>query len=286
MEWNFFHPIRREQKNHHVMNDISYYMANFLDGSGVQSALTEIIKNSEQELCIISPYLKIPIQTKNYLRSIDNKNLPVTIVYRSDFKLSDEDLTFFNDLKNLELLHCENLHSKCYINEKEGLITSMNLHEHSQTHNWEMGIRFSKQIDPKIYDDVLKELGHLLSQTKPFVPAKSVAESKQHYKAEPTRKKIKRTVFKPTEAPNKGLITKILDTVSGEAAYCIRCGKGMPKFDLQKPYCDKCYASWSRYKNVKYKEKYCHGCGMDDTKSVISFEKPTCKACFNEYYRK
>ena len=79
----------------------------------------------------------------------------------------------------------------------------MNLHEHSQTHNWEMGIRFSKQGDPKIYDDVLKELGHLLSQTKPYVPTKSVAEPKQQYKVEPKRKPVKRTVFKPTELPIK-----------------------------------------------------------------------------------
>ena len=261
-------------------------MAKFLDGSGVQSALTDIIKNADQELCIISPYLKIPIQTKNYLRSIDNKNLPVTIIYRSDFKLSDEDLAFFNELKHLELFHCENLHSKCYINEKEGLITSMNLHEHSQTHNWEMGIRFSKQDDMGIYNDVIKELGHLETQTKPYVQHKTVAESKQQYKAEPPRKPVKRTVFKPTEAPHKGLFTKILDTVTGEAAWCIRCGKGMPKFDLQKPYCDKCYASWARYKNVKYKERYCHACGDDNTKSVISYEKPTCKSCFTEYFKK
>jgi len=261
-------------------------MAKFLDGSGVQSALTDIIKNTEQELCIISPYLKIPTQTKNYLKSIDNRNLPVMIIYRSDTKLSDDDLTFFNDLKNLELLHCENLHTKCYMNEKDGLITSMNLHEHSQTHNWEMGIRFSKLADPEIYNDAIKEIGHLESQTKPYVPLKTVAETRHQYKTEPSRKPVKRTVFKPTVAPNKGLITKILDKVTGEAAYCIRCGKAMPEFDLQKPYCDKCYASWARYKNPTYKEKYCHGCGNDNTHSVISYEKPTCKGCYTEYYKR
>jgi hypothetical protein len=64
-------------------------MAKFLDGPGVQSALTGIIKNAEQELCIISPYLKIPIQTKNYLKSVEDKNLPVTLIYRSDYQLRD-----------------------------------------------------------------------------------------------------------------------------------------------------------------------------------------------------
>jgi hypothetical protein len=262
-------------------------MAKFLDGAGVQSALTDIIKKTDQELCILSPYLKIPIQTKNYLKSIDDHHRPMTIIYRSDFKLNEDDITFFNGLNNLELLHCENLHSKCYINEKEGLITSMNLHEHSQTHNWEMGIRFSKQDDQEIYDDVIAEIGHLGTQAKPYVPANTmVAEQRQKYKTEHPRKPVTRTVFKPTVPPNKGLITKILDTVAGEAAYCIRCGKGMPRFDLQKPYCDKCFTSWARYKNPKYKEKYCHACGDDKTKSVISFEKPTCKSCYTEYYKK
>jgi hypothetical protein len=262
-------------------------MAKFLDGAGVQSALTEIIKKTDQELCIVSPYLKIPMQTKNYLKSIDDHNRPITIIYRSDFSLIDADIDFFNGLKNLELLHCDNLHAKCYINEKEGLITSMNLHEHSQTHNWEMGVRFSKQHDQEIYDDVVQELGLLGSQTKPYIPAnKAVAEQKQQYNIPHPKKPVTKTVFKPTEPPNKGLITKILDKVTGEAAYCIRCGKGMPRFDLQKPYCDKCFASWSRYRNPKYKEKYCHGCGGMTTTKPATFEKPLCKDCYTEYYKK
>jgi hypothetical protein len=261
-------------------------MAKFLDGAGVQSALTDIIKKTDEELCILSPYLKIPIQTKNYLKSIDEHHRPITIIYRSDFKLNDDDIAFFNSLNNLELLHCENLHAKCYINEKEGLITSMNLHEHSQTHNWEMGIGFSKHDDIEIYDEVIKEIGHIGSQTKPFMPVQNaVAESKTQYKTTPSAKHV-RTVFKPTEAPNKGLITKILDKVTGEAAYCIRCGKGLPKFDLQKPYCDKCFASWSRYRNPKYKEKYCYGCGGMTTTKPATFEKPLCKNCYAEYFKK
>jgi len=262
-------------------------MAKFLDGAGVQSALTDIIKKTDQELCILSPYLKIPIQTKNYLKSIDDHHRPITIIYRSDFKLNDDDVAFFNGLNNLELLHCENLHAKCYINEKEGLITSMNLHEHSQTHNWEMGIRFTKQDDPEIYEDTIKEIGLLGSQTKPWVPAHTaVAESKPQYQAKPSRKPVTKTVFKPTEPPHKSTLLKILDIVTGEAGYCIRCGKGLKTFDLQKPYCDKCFARWSRYKNPKYKEKYCHQCGQADAKSPTSFEKPCCKSCFVKLYGK
>ena len=37
----------------------------------------------------------------------------------------------------------KNLHAKCYLNEKEALLTSMNLYEYSQEHNDEMGILVS-----------------------------------------------------------------------------------------------------------------------------------------------
>jgi phosphatidylserine/phosphatidylglycerophosphate/cardiolipin synthase-like enzyme len=115
-------------------------MAKFLDGPSVQASLTDLIKNTEKELFIISPYLKISTMMKNYLTSIDSKKIPVSIIYRSETKINEDDIAFFNTLNYLKLYQCENLHSKCYINEKDGLITSMNLHEHSQTHNWEMGI--------------------------------------------------------------------------------------------------------------------------------------------------
>jgi len=265
-------------------------MAKFLDAPGVQASLTELIKNTDRELFIISPYLKISTQMKNYLKSIDQKNIPISITYRPpDSNINDGDLTFFHELNHLKLYQCENLHSKCFINENEGIITTMNLHEHSQTHNWEMGIKFTRQEDPEIFSDVTKELRLMGTQMKLCTLLEKVAEPRQSYHAEPShktpQKPPQKTVYKPTEAPNKGLITKILDTVTGEAAYCIRCGKPMEKFDLQKPYCDKCYASWARYKNVKYKEKFCHACGSDTTKSPISFEKPTCKDCYKAYYK-
>jgi len=148
-------------------------MAKFLDGPGVQAALTDIIKNAERKLLIVSPYLKISTQTKNYLKSIDKKNVPTVIIFRTGKTVSDDDLAFFKELSHLKYGQCDNLHSKCYLNDKEGLITSMNLHEHFQTHNWEMGILFSKQHDPEIYKDVVKELGHMVTQAKSYTEVKA-----------------------------------------------------------------------------------------------------------------
>jgi hypothetical protein len=259
-------------------------MSKFFNGSGVSSVLTDIITNADEELCIVSPYLKIPIQTKNYLKTTDKKNIPITIVYRTDSSLNEDDLRFFNELNHLDLLHCDNLHSKCYINEKEGLITSMNLHEHSQVTNWEMGIKFSKQSDLEIYTDVVKELNYLLSSSQPHTLKQKAQGTKQNDQSNYPSKSSQKIVYKPKEAPKKSLFSKVLDSVLGEEAYCIRCGHSVDKFNLEMPLCERHYQIWAKYKDIKYKEKFCHACGKP--KPNISFEKPTCRVCFDDLYKK
>ena len=267
-------------------------MAKFLDGPGVQASLTDLIKNTDKELFIISPYLKISTMMKNYLTSIDRKNIPITITYRPpNSNINEEDLSFFQDLNNLKLYQCENLHTKCFINENVGIISTMNLHEHSQTHNWEMGIKFSRKDDPEIFADVTKELRTMGTQMKLQTLPKKIVDPQQKNSADSVAHKSspkyqQKLAHKPSEPPNKSTLLKILDVVSGADAYCIRCGKGLKKFDLQKPYCDKCYASWSRYKNPKYKERFCHACGCEEQDYPTSFEKPCCKHCFTKLYRK
>ena len=258
-------------------------MAKFCNGSDVSSVLTNIITNAEKELYIISPYLKIPLQTKNYLKSTDKKNIPITLVYRTDSSLHEDDLRFFNELRNLDLRYCDNLHSKCYMNEKEGLITSMNLHEYSQISNWEMGIKFSNQIDFDIYTDAIKEIKNLLSLSQTRSQKQKPQETKHAIQSNYPPKSSQKPAYKPTEAPNKGIFTKIVDSVIGEEAYCIRCGEPMDKFNLKKPLCDKCYPIWAKYKDIKYKEKYCHACGQQEP--GISFEKPISSVCFNRLYK-
>jgi hypothetical protein len=101
----------------------------------------------------------------------------------------------------------------------------MNLHEHSQTHNWEMGIKFSKQFDYDIYDDVNKELSQLLSSSQSHTPNQQVQETKQNYQSNYSPKSSLKPVYKPKEPSNKGWLDKIIASVIGEEGYCIRCGK-------------------------------------------------------------
>ena len=104
-------------------------MADFLDASGVSAAITELIKNAEKDIYIISPYINLTSLSKKYLQSIDGKKIPISIIYRSDATLNPEDLAFFKQLQSAQIYKCDDLHAKCYINELFGIITSMNLYE-------------------------------------------------------------------------------------------------------------------------------------------------------------
>lgn len=72
-------------------------MAKFLNAAGTGAAFIDLIKNSNQFLFIISPYIKITTQNKNYLQGISGRNIQIKLIYRSDSKLDSEDEKFFKE---------------------------------------------------------------------------------------------------------------------------------------------------------------------------------------------
>ena len=142
-------------------------MADFLDASGVSAAFIELIKNAEEQISIITPYISLTPHNLKYLQSIDSKKVPIDIVYRSDTTPNPEDLAFLKQLQSARIYKCDDLHAKCYINEQFGVITSMNLYKHSQSNNWEMGVRFSRETDPDLYAQTSEEVDRILQASSP-----------------------------------------------------------------------------------------------------------------------
>lgn len=60
-----------------------------------------------------------------------------------------------------------------------------------------------------------------------------------------------------------------------EYAVCIRDGEAI-EFNLSKPYCNKCYRSWNRYKNREYVEVMCHIC---ESVGPATMDSPICAFC-------
>ena len=60
---------------------------------------------------------------------------------------------------------------------------------------------------------------------------------------------------------------------------CVRDGAAI-EFNILKPYCDRCFRSWNRYKNREYKEEKCHACGRDWETDI---DRPLCLDCYRKY---
>ncbi|WP_292491664.1 phospholipase D family protein [Methanoculleus sp. 10] len=256
-------------------------MADFLDASGVSATFIELIKSAEEQISIITPYISLTPHNLKYLQSIDSKKVPIDIVYRSDTTPNPEDLAFLKQLQSARIYKCDDLHAKCYINEQFGIITSMNLYKHSQSNNWEMGIRFSRETDPDLYAQTFKEVERILQASSPENSGRTAATATASQRTYEPRKTTRTISPKLRAPPKKGFLEKALDSVLGEEAHCIRCGETID-YNPEKPYCPKCFASWARFNNPDYKEKVCHKCG---NKHTTTKTRPVCNDCYKTYYR-
>ena len=133
-------------------------MAEFLTTTGISYNLEKLIKNSEEKLFLISPYLQIADSFKHLITERDLRKIDIRVIYRKDNKINAEDMSFLQELTSVKISAHENLHAKCYLNENTVIIASMNLYQYSQQNNREMGIQVEKEKEPELYNDIFKEV--------------------------------------------------------------------------------------------------------------------------------
>ena len=137
-------------------------MAKFLNTTGVSYHLEELIKGTKDRLILISPYLQFNDRIKEHLNNLNVQKRDIRIIYREN-KLQLDENNWLESQIGVRTSICKNLHAKCYINENEAIITSMNLYEFSQQNNNEMGILILKSQDPDLYNSTLEEAQRLLT---------------------------------------------------------------------------------------------------------------------------
>ena len=136
-------------------------MAKFLNTSGTTYHLEEMIKKASDRLILISPYLKLNERVKELLEDKNRLKIDIRIVYgKSD--LQPEEINWLKNLTFIRTSFCKNLHAKCYMNENECIITSLNLYEFSQINNNEMGILIARDADNQLYSDAYEEAQRII----------------------------------------------------------------------------------------------------------------------------
>ena len=237
-------------------------MAQFLTTTGVSYRLEEIIKGARERLVIISPFLRINERIKELLADKDRMKIDVRVIYGKS-ELRPEENNWLDSMDSIRTSICNNLHAKCYLNENEALLTSMNLYEFSQVNNNEMGILITRDEEPDLYREIWEESMRLVRVSEEIRVRVAKVEPETAGKAVPTR--ARREPQQATAKPAGG--------------FCIRCKTDLPANPKQ-PYCSRCYASWRRYSNADTKRSIATRAGKN-TRTTMS--KPVCIACFRKY---
>ena len=267
-------------------------MAKFLTTSGVTDCLEKIINQANNRLIIISPYLQINTRIKNLLEDKDREirtkvesrfsklkallknedaqtGMKIYIVYRKG-ELTAADNTWLKGLNSIQTIPLGNLHAKCYLNDDYALITSMNLYQSSQVHNYEMGILVSRRSwgngGSEPYNAIVKHAEELIGYGK--------KENSSHSEAVPT---TPNTPIQSSSRKSK-TSTPILERPS--SGHCIRCGGPMSEAIKSRPFCEKDWRTWDQFKRNDYLEKFCHFCGQP---SKTTKTKPLCIDCYPKY---
>jgi phosphatidylserine/phosphatidylglycerophosphate/cardiolipin synthase-like enzyme len=186
-------------------------MAKFLVTSGVTYKLEELIKGTEDRLILISPYLQFSKRIKDNIASLNILKRDIRIIYREN-KLQVEESNWLEGQVGVRTSICSTLHAKCYLNEKEAIVTSMNLYTYSQENNDEMGIYVTKNEDPDLYEEISNEAQRLLRISDEIRVSVKKVDKEIEKKADKTISEIVKT---KKNSNSKLLTTKELSQLTG-----------------------------------------------------------------------
>lgn len=136
-------------------------MAKFLNTSATNYYLEELIKSAKERVILISPFLKLNDRIKELLEDKNRLKIDIRIIYGKS-ELQPEEISWLKEQDYIRTSFCKNLHAKCYLNEDNCIITSLNLYEFSQINNNEMGILISREHDTELYKDTYEEAQRII----------------------------------------------------------------------------------------------------------------------------
>jgi len=268
-------------------------MSTFLTGKALEEKLTDIIWNAKKYVIVMSPFISLDNHVKSVFDKVKSGH-EVTLYLmfgknenKKQRSFHQEDYDYFKDFKNIAILYNKDLHAKHYCNEREGLVTSLNLYDYSMINNIEYGIYFTKNFNPsdqvfketeEFTDQLLFEKSEVVFLKKPQYKKKLLGLTKSYQSSKVLydisdqffvgrRYEIKHLSdfdFEELQDIDKQFDTKPVRSIKTnrkpKTGYCIRTGVEI-EFNPEKPLSLSAFREWNNYKNYNYPENYCHKTG-------------------------
>jgi len=221
----------------------------------ISTKIIKIIDDAKEYCLIVTPYLKSWLHLQNCLKTASDKKKRIIFFFRDDQSEKAEIKEFYKIYK-FDIVFIKDLHAKIYLNEKEALITSMNLYNTSQEKNYEMGVLLKKKeiIDNHVKTYIIDQIFN-------------------------TGKNDKLTL------KSKGISYKLLENnlFFEKIDYCVYCGEPK-KISINKDgknhlYCDKCYKILQSKGAESFNQnnfRFCNICGEK------SNENSLCTNCYRQ----
>ncbi len=137
-------------------------MAKFLTTKGTSYAIEKLITDAKESLIIISPYMKVSKIIMSRLLAADKRGVNIIIVFR-DREKSQILKNTFKQFEKINIYQHSDIHAKCYLNEEDAIVSSMNLYDYSERNNWEMSAVFNVEEDATPFTDIVDELKTIIN---------------------------------------------------------------------------------------------------------------------------
>lgn len=219
-------------------------MATFLTTTDTSAAIERVIRNAEKELTLISAYVYPRVIYLHRLKDAAERGVNITFIFgkrKMDAKVFD----LFKEVPNLRIFYLHELHAKCFVNEQEAIVTSLNMLNGSEEKNREMGVRLDRTADARAYDECVSEVRSILATATLVYPTAPVKQTARAVDTKPAR---------------------------SDGGYCIRTGVAIP-FNVERPLSPDAYKAWNKFGNPEYPEKFCHFSGEPSNGSTC-MKKP------------
>lgn len=116
----------------------NYRQMNYINPHEISGKILTLIEEAENELIIVSPYIKIRSWTRmvRALQKAVRNEVKITFVLR---KNAEQKKLFYIEELGIKVILIDDLHAKLYINDSSAIVTSHNLYYYSHINSLEIG---------------------------------------------------------------------------------------------------------------------------------------------------